>query len=318
MAIHRNINVEFLNQNSQRHFPLAEDASRRDVSGTFQLPNDFLVGLRLGIHYGMHVDPANFLIKTVSVFSTGYSIVIGYGTGSSPVSVASILIPRSVHERNNVYRLGGLNDFVDVSGWVVIGQLGNIDAQPPGQWSFDIDGGRLEVDAVSPYIRGVSSLRARNGPDLSDRIYGDVILRAGRNMRITPVVVAGEDPVFVFDAIDGEGLNEDCVCTGEDTGEPIYTINGIQPTADGDFSIVGSSCLEVRPTDNGIQFADVCSEPCCGCEELETITQALEQFGRQATTLENFLVSLDARVTAMDQSVLASKLGDRGCYACDD
>ena len=122
--------------------------------------------------------------------------------------------------------------------------------------------------------------------------------------------------MIVFDAIDGAGLNNNCICVDNSLGSCIQTIDQIGPTPDGDFTVLGSDCLTVQPITNGIQLVDSCSQPCCGCTELETVTQALAQFGAQATTLENFLVSLEARVTQMDQVVLGSTLGDRGCIQC--
>lgn len=307
----RNWNLPWLNHNSQRAYPVASDASRRDSTGTFSLPNDFIVGLSLYLHAGVNVDPGDFLIKTLNVFASGVSVVIGYGSGSSPTTVATALIPRSGHTRNLAYRLGGVGDFLDVDGHIVIGSFDGIDDQPPGAWSFTLDEMRLEVQAIHPQIRGVSGLRARNGSDLSDRVYGDVILRAGSNMRITPVVAAGEDPVFVFDAIEGEGLNEECVCEG--TRSPIYTVNGITPTDDGDFTLLGSDCVELEALSHGLRLKNPCSEPCCGCEEAETVTRALDLIGKQGATLEILLGNLESRVGQFESVVLGSVLGDRSC-----
>lgn len=319
MATTRNWNLEWRNHNANRDYPVTNDATGYDVSGEFKLPRDFIVGLKLSVSVAHNVDPARFALKTIGVYATGFTIVVGYWDGSAMISVASALIPRESLGGPNTFRMGGIGNFVDVAGWVVIGKIDNIDLQPPGRWEFDLDSGRLEVDAIHPQVRGVSSLRARNGTAVSDPIVGDIILRAGRNMRITPVLESGEDPVLVFDSIDGEGLNETCVCTGDvDVGPPIRTINKIPPTTEGDFTFLGSTCIEFTAIDNGLQVENPCSTPCCGCTELEVVTSALEQFGRQATTLENFLVSLEARVSQMDQVVLGAKLGDRGCGTCEE
>ena len=315
----RNWNSEWLSHNANRDYPLTVEASGYSVDGTFRLPRDFIVACYLSLNAAHNVDPARFTIKSIGVFSTGATLVIGYQTDEEVITVATAMIPRDSHVKNAPYRLGGVGDYSDLDGWIVINQFDSLDEQPAGSWRFDIDGGRLELDVVRPQIRGVTRLRAQNGSELSDPITGDIILRAGRNMRITPVVVSGQDPAFVFDAIEGEGLNEDCICDGDvEKGPPIRTINKIPPTVDGDFTLLGNECLEFVPIENGLQAKDTCSEPCCGCPELEAVTQALEEFGRQATTLENFLVSLEARVTQMDQSILGSRLGDRGCIQCDD
>lgn len=310
------INVDWLNHNEQRSYPLTADATALDVSRVFRLPDDFLVALNLSVHAAVDVDPAKFHLKTVGVYGSGYSVVIGYKTLSGSIPVASALIARDTHTRYAPYRLEGVGDFFDARGTLVIGRLENIDQQPAGQWEFDLEGGRLETDCLRPNIRNVVSLQVENGADVSQRIYGDVVLQAGANMRITPVLVYGEDPVLVFDAIEGEGLTAPCACASEDA-QPILTINGIGPDADGNFSLAGSACLEVQEIKNGLRLQDTCSEPCCGCKELEAVTSALEQFGRQAATLENFLTSLEGRVSQMELVVLGSRIPDRGCLQCD-
>jgi len=313
-----NQNLEWLNHNSNRAFPLTVEATGYSVDGDFRLPNDFIVACYFSLNAAHNVDPARFTIKTIIVSTAGITVIIGYQVGSEVITVCTAMVPRDSHVKHQAYRLGGFGNYADLDGWIVIDQFDGIDLQPAGEWSFDIDGGRLELDGVRPQIRGVTRLRAQNGSELSSPITGDVILRAGRNMRITPVLTEGQDPTFVFDAIDGEGLNEECICAGDvDKGPAIRTINKIPPTPDGDFTLLGNNCLQFSPIENGLRAEDTCSEPCCGCPELEAVTAALEQFGRQATTLENFLVSLEARVTQMDQVILGSRLGDRGCVQCE-
>lgn len=310
-------NLEWLSHNGQRNYPIAADANVTDQSGDFVIPEDFILEMDVPVHAGLSVDPAKFYIKHLGAFATGYSVVIGYDDGAGGVNVATALINRNTHTRNDSYALGGVGDFDDTMGKIVIGRLDSIDDQPAGYYTFDPSATRLEPDAVRPIIRGVSSLVVVNGTERSDRLYGDIELRAGTNMQLVPVVVSGEDPVIVFSAIDGEGTIEECICLDETDSPPLRTINGIPPTPAGDFTMLGDDCLEFQAIANGLRAVDTCSKPCCGCEELEAITRDLERFGSQATTLENFLVSLETRVTQMDQVVLGAKLNDRGCVQCE-
>jgi hypothetical protein len=309
-------NLEWGDHNSERSFPLTVDATQADLSGTFVLPDDFIVDIRLAVSAGSNWLPNRFYVKNIGNYATGFGIVIGYDNSSSQLTVATANIARGAFVEYEYYQLTGVGDFVDSAGFVQLGKLAGMDNQPGGQFEFDRVGGQLETDCIQPQIRTLSSLTLINGSDVSDKIYGDIELIAGRNMRITAVSV-GDVTQIVFDAIEGEGLTEDCVCDGEEDTVPIRTINGIPPTADGDFTILGNSCLIPEAITNGLRLNDACSEPCCGCTELEIVTAQLEQFGRQATTLENFLVNLEARVTQMDQVVLGSRLGDRGCETCE-
>lgn len=309
-------NLEWLNHNSQRRYPLIDEAEGVDESKEFIIPQDFLVELDLPIHAGLDVDPSKFFLKNIGAFATGFSIVVGYESDSGVVDVATALIPAATHKRNTQYALGGIGDFADTMGKVVIGRLETIQEQPSGFFTFDLDNTRLEPDTLRPIIRGVSSILVTTDTDQSRRMTGDIEIQAGQNMQIVPIIVSGQDPILRFSALEGEGLAEECVCDDDFESPPIKRINGIPPTAAGDFTLLGNACLEVKDIANGIMLDDVCSEPCCGCEELEAITRDLEQFGSKATTLENFLVRLETEVAQMNMVVLGATLRDEGCLPC--
>lgn len=315
-----NWNLEWLNHNAQRRYPLADDADAVDESGSFKLPNTFLVGLDLPIHAGLNVSPAGFFVKSVSAYAGGYGLVIAYQPAdlSTPVTVATALIPRQNFTRNTVFAIGGVGDYADTVGKVVIGRMDEIDEQPPGFWEFTLDTARLDPDAVRPIIRGISSITCVNGDQRSVPLYGDIELVSGTNMQIVTIVQSGQDPIIRFNAISGEGTVDACVCEGDEAHtEPITNINGVAPTAGGNFTIVGSDCVQVVPIPNGVRVVDVCAQPCCGCAELERITQDLERLMSQAGAVEGFVDRLQVSVETMSLTVLGSKLGDRGCITCE-
>lgn len=310
--------LEWFDHNSERNYPITIESTSKDVTGTFTLPDDFIVSLYLSVHAGLTIDPGKFFIQTIGNFTSGFSITVGYNADAGVKSVATANIARASFAEFQQYRLIGVGDFVDAAGHIVLGRIGNIDQQPAGQFTFDIAGARLETDVIRPMVRGISSLRVQSGVDTSEALYGDIILEAGNNMRITVVQISGQDTRIVFDAIEGEGLNEICVCDDDVSLAPcIRTINGIPATSDGDFTLLGDDCLVPIAITNGIRLDDKCSAPCCGCKELEIVTTQLETFGDQARSLENFLTSLEARVTTMDSIVLGARLGDRGCLTCE-
>jgi len=311
-------NLEWLNHNSQRGYPLAEDATKVDTSGNFTLPDDFIVGLYLPIQGTMNVDPSLFFLRSISIFSTGYNISIAYhNSDADPTIVTSTNIAKSTHEENNSYALAGINEFDDTVGKIVIGSISTLEDVGEAQYLFDYDDGKLDSDVVRPMIRGISSIVLINGTEESERIYGDIELQAGTNIRLTPILLAGEDPTIRIDAIEGEGVVDDCVCEEEPpTGPGIRRINGVPPTTSGDFTLLGDDCLAIEPISFGLQLKDICSDPCCGCEELEVIVGDLERFGEAATTLQNFVNRLEAEVAQFHAVVLGSRLNDRGCLEC--
>lgn len=312
------INLEWENHNAVRSYPLTDDSSKQDVTGTFTIPDDFLIGASLSVHWGTDVSPTKFYIKRIVADRLGYSITIGY-SGTSEFDVATAVISKSAHDafeagvyplENRIYPLAGIGNYFDCWGWLQIGSLANISKQPTGIWNFTLTDTRLEPDAIRPHLRAVTAIQVENGGELSPELTGVVRLQAGRNIRLS--VVAGTPPKIVVDAIEGEGLNESCICDS-DLPPPIRNINGVRPDDNGRIDIIGTDCLTVEAEGNKIVLGDSCAKPCCGCKDLEPIVAELQRFGEKATTIENFLVGLEARTSQTELVVLGSRLGDRGC-----
>lgn len=306
-----NWNLQWLNHNSQRSYPLTERATKRDINDTITLPDSFIVALYLPIHAGLAFAPNNFFIRSVLISPTGFNITVGYTDGTTTVDVAAANIVRSNYQANRSYALGGIDNFDDCVGHIVLGHLDEIDQIAPGLYVFDITGGALETDAIRPMIRGVSRLRILSNTEYSSPIYGDVTLVAGTNIRITAATVNSETHIR-FDAISGLNLNEDCFCDVPDTGECIRCINGVC-SDDGNFVLAQDDCVTITPMPDGLKIADTCAQPCCGCTELDAIIDQLNRFGDGVTTLQNFVTRLGAEVTQMSLVVLGSRLGDSGC-----
>lgn len=309
------LNLEWLNHNSQRRYPLADDASGLDITSTFELPNDFIVGIDIPVNAGVSIDPGKFFVRNVGVFANGYSVVIGYNASTGPVNVASAMIPAEGHTLNQAYTLGGLSPYDDTVGKIVIGEMKNIAEQPPGYYTLSFAEGRLDPDAVRPQLRGVSSVVVVNGSSRSSAIHGDIEFVAGENMRLTSIAVSGQNPQVRFDAIAGEGLSDPCQCSDAISG-PIYRINGVAPNADGDFFMPPGVCIEIAEVTNGLKFNNPCSQPCLGCDSLEQLTRELERLGSEKQAVIDFKSQLASSINST-QIILGSRLRDEGCVTCD-
>jgi hypothetical protein len=305
-------NLEWLNANSQRSYPLAEFTTKVDSTGTFTIPDSLILGLYLPIHSGLVVYPENFYVKSLSIFATGLNLEIGYWNGSSGINVASATIAFSAHEEYKTYSLVGEGDFVDCFGKVVFGKLDELTSLPAGSYNFIFSASQLDTDAIRPMIRGVSSLSIVNGASTSKRLQGDISFIAGTNMSISATAITGGYSI-TFNAISGAGLNIDCNCVDDDNlGDCIRTINGVTPDSSGNVAITGDDCTTIIGTQNGIRIEDSCSKPCCGCSELQAVTNDLVRFGEAANSLTNFLNRLEGSVNRMNLTVLGSRLGDGG------
>lgn len=304
--------VEWNSLNGQRNYPLADDASCLDATGSFRLPTDFVVGMDLPYDAGLAVDPSKFFILSVGSFAGGYSVTVGYDTGGDPEPAAVATVPRAGHQRNASYPLSGVGPFASTRGTLQVGVLDSVDAQPPGLFTFDPDGGRIDPDAVRPALSGVSALYLVNGSDVVGPLTGVVRLAAGTNFRLELTNDGG--PTVVFNAVSGEGTSAPCACPGDSaTAPPVRTINGVSAEH---FTIQGDDCYEVTATGSGIKIVDKCSRPCCSCPELEAVTRDLQRYKAQQDTLSAFVTELSAAARQMDLVVLGSRLGDRGCGQC--
>jgi len=307
--------LEWLNSNSVRSYPLAVDATKLDQSETFKIPDSFILSLYLPVNSSVNLEVENLYVQSLTIFSTGLTLTIGYNDGTeAPPEVASASMSFSDHYEYRSYPLIGTGEFDESRGKVVFGKLEDLQALSAGYFIFDYAGGKLDTDCVRPNIRGVSGLRLVNSNDISEKITGIVEFVAGTNMQISVVQTVGQTTQIRFDAISGEGLSKDCVCTGDNVAAPcIRTINGVGPTEAGDFTITTEQGFTITPQSNSLKFQDISSKPCCGCNELEAVTRDLTKFGDSALTLQNYLNRLEGSVNRMNLTVLGSRLGDAPC-----
>lgn len=300
-------NVDWLNANTQRAYPVSETATRLDTSGGFRLPDDLLADLLIPVHADATIDPSKFHLKSVGVFGTVVVISFGYdGT-----LIGSVTIDSTVFTPNSVYRFVASSPFFDTVGTVVVGKLDAI-LQTGGSFEFDLAGGRIEPHAIVPALRGVQAIYLENSGVLSDPIVGDVVFQSGRNALLTYIPGApGEPDRIQISAIEGAGLNAECDC-GEARAKPcIKTINGISPDDDGDFKLLDDECLKLEAIANGLQLVEQCANPCCGCDELQIVLNTMQSVANTVASLEGQAYKLESAIQELNSVILVSKLGQQ-------
>lgn len=309
-------NAEWLNQNSQRNYPIAEGANLKDVTGTFELPLDLIVDLVWPVQASATIEADRFYVHSVVIFGDGVTITLGYHAVGDPegVPIGSVSVAAAVHQVNQSYFINGIGDFFDSIGKITIGKL-DTTLLSGGLYNFDLSGSRLETTVVRPNLRGVSAVILVNGDDRSDPIFGDLEFLAGTNVRLVSNPNPGGNPQVRIDAIQGAGLNQTCDCSDQlpEDASCIRTINGIPPDENGNFTLLGDDCLNLAAIANGLQLLDKCSQACCGCQELEKIVSDLEQLLIQVNTLDKLTNRLDATVNTAMVNLLASKSSELPC-----
>jgi hypothetical protein len=301
------LNSDWLSQNANRNYPFDDGATGISADESFTLPTTFMLDLVWPVHTALGQDPQRFYLR--SLVSTG-DIIIGslaylLPDGVTSAVVGSFTIPVALHTPGGLYSIPGVDEFQDSSGRVVIGNLEGVMSQG-GVYQFNLEGSRLAPACIRPNLRGVSSIRVVTGLNTAEPMVGDIQLREGRNIRLT----VEDGNTIRIDAISGAGLEPDCDCG---SGMAIQTINGVPPDANGDFNLFGDECFDIQTVTAGLRFKDLCSQSCCGCEELTALTNDFNAYTRSLQQLESLISKLEGKVDTAMVNALASIVNDPNC-----
>lgn len=289
------INQEWLNSNSLRNYPFREDAKLMPVSssGTLltdvRLPNYLVVDFVITIPQEL---PQHVYLSQLSKVGNLLTFVIADQLG---VVITTLAVDWQAHQANTSYDIVGTFNYSDVRGKMVLGDLSTLNTDlAEGLYKFNLSEAEFEYTTVRPAVRGVRTLQLSNNGTLSGYITGHVKLLAGQNIRLTYLPAYNAIRV---DAIDGGGLNEECDCaTVIGKRNIVRTINGI---AVQDAIIEGDGqCVTVKTEGNKLIIGDVCATPCCGCPELEWLTQQLTVLDTTLSNLESYANQLSARISS--------------------
>lgn len=315
MPITNVVDQEWLNSNSQRKYPLAEDADGTDTSGTFRLPDSFLVGLYVAVPGAAEVSPQKFFLRAVTAHAAGFVVDVAYDDGtSSPPIAATAVVTRAAHAEYNEYRLIGRGDFADATGSVVVGPLDEILATGAGKYTFSPASGRLDPDCIRPQLRGIAGLYITSGQNTFGPFFDDIEIVAGANIQFDLIATGGGITQFRIDAIEGAGLTAPCVCTGAPAlPPPIRSINGVLGDGNLNIDLLGEACVAVTTGDHEVALANTCASPCCGCPELEAVAAETRHVREQAASLKAWGAAFKAWADATTSTVLGTRLSDLPC-----
>lgn len=274
-------NLDFLNLNSLRNYPIKEGLSRIDSTGAFEIPNDFIVDAQIAATYDV---TKRFYISKFSNFEDYIIIEI---SDDADVIAGSFTINTTTHTVYQKYEMTPTVDYGGATGILVIGDLGGISGAPAGSFVFTLATTELEARAVVPGLRGVNRLIFVNTAGQEFTLTGDVKIEARTNLRFK----LGEDNRVILDAGNDIGLNVDC---GDDA-RCIETINLIPPDEDGNFTLDFSDCAALTPipANTGLLLQDTCCKPCMGCDDITELTERLTALESSLLGLRNYYDSLN-------------------------
>ena len=285
---------EWLNQNAGRAYPFEENMARipKDANGnlipTARLPNYVIVDLIFTMP-----DVGSERLYLSQLAAVGNLLTMVLSRVSDGQTVAAVTVDRLTHVANTSYAVAGINAWFDARGWITIGDLRNLDRDlAEGLYNYESSQTLFEARTVRPALRGVRSLRTVNLNNVSDYLYGHVALLAGDNIRLE--YDESVNGIWI-NAEPNAGYKEACDCESAVQTNLVRTINGIPLQ---DVVLVGDGeCVEVKTSGNKIIISDKCSEPCCGCPELDFLTETLKIVETSLNRIEEYANSLSDRLT---------------------
>ena len=303
-------NIEWLNQNMLRAYPLREDADVTPLlaSGTkatgVKVPTCLVTDFSFTLAFDAVEDGTVPSLTGLSHAADGFSFEISLGD----TVLATLSVSISGHETNKSYRLSGSGDNADCGGWIALGDLERAAKEmPEGVYSFPANQVPFEVSTLRVAPRGVRSVTAvgKYGLKTYAPLYGNVKIIAGSDM-----TVRNDSPknAIWLQAESGTGYErtEPCKC-GSAAVQNVRTINGMSVA---DVQIVGDgTCVKVdtNASTKAITVSDTCSTPCCGCSELNFVESAVATVSKSIDTLTSYAEALKARIEELQTNKAATE-----------
>jgi len=306
-------NVEWLNRNLLRAYPLHEDADLTPTlpDGTtatgLKVPTclitDFAFTLAFSAFdgYETSADAVAALpsLTGITRAADGVSLEISFG-GSVLATVTATI---STHVVNTAYRLVGQGDNADCGGWIVLGDLARAEEElPEGIYRFAAGQVPFEVSTLRLAPRGLRSLVAvgKYGLKTYAPLYGNVKVIAGSDMNIRTDAPSN---ALWLQAASNTGYERTGACPcGNDALQRVRTINGMAvENVDivGDAACINVTTARVDDTLSTVTIADSCATPCCGCAELNFVESAVATISKSIETLNAYAEALRTRITEL-------------------
>jgi hypothetical protein len=284
-------NLDFLNLNSIRNYPIRDSYSRVSTDGLFTIPNDFIVDMSVSAPNNDHLD---LYISRIVNTSTNINVEISVDhlgvVGNFYIDVAS------TDAEDDITLIPNNDLFPQALGVLTVGTLDTITALAAGEFTFDASATALLMRVFTPATVGVNYLAFTDSKGNQVTLTGHVGINAESNLQFRD---GGNGHSVIIDAGENLGLNKNC----DDSNSPIKTINGVRPDDDGNFTLIPGDCVSIVDADFGVVINDTCGKPCLGCNEIGTLTDRLVTVESDLLKMTNYLNNLQAMLTQLSTIV---------------
>jgi hypothetical protein len=281
-------NLDYLNLNSLRNYPIKDGSSRVSEDGIFTIPNSLIVDMSL-CSVGLD-SPTLYISKIITqpaqlvieISADGIGI---FGTFSAGLdqNVTPAL------ERNiDVILIPAAELFPNATGCITIGDVTDLVDLPYGIFTFKPEATELLMRVYGPTTPGLSWLSFTDTKGNKASLTGNVLINGYSNIKFR---INGQ--YIYMDAGENLGLNK--VCTT--ASNPITTINGIPgDPATGNFTLIPEQCVTLSAAQYGILIGDNCGQPCMGCTEIDTLTTQVNSLESSIIDIRNFVNNLQLAI----------------------
>lgn len=311
------IYAEWLDQNQHRVFPMADDMSAEDITGSYVIPTSFMVDIFLCVPPGY--DTSKFYVLNITARRYSSDVCIGYNDGTIDVIVGYFRSIPFDQEINTTYtfeaepQTSSTARALELTAGVLI--VGSTEAllSKPGHWTFDVEETALLPTRIVEGLAGVTSLTLEN-----DIFTGNIALKEGAGITITPSYDSVHDQTVITIAADLGALEDLPIPLTSDAsiianltkmyGQPITSINGIQPDDTGDFTLKAVDCTKIERVTNGLSIENPCSMPCCEKEVLDDVYESISQINQRYARLEGYYQSISRNVNELQARMIALEI----------
>lgn len=304
---------EWLNANTLRNYPIQENASRTDTSGNFTIPNDLLVSAQ--INFSRDYVSGRFFISKIITSENTVKVVTSFLSEEEDAvarEIGFITVDLQSFAQFSYYSFNGQGDDFSVLGSLGIGNIVSTINEGIGEFLFEPDATSFEVNSLFVSVPALKTVEIYNSNDqLLHRATEILKLKEGDNIRLE-YISSTNDPYgsIKISAVNPDDLTEPEPCENATEILPpcIRKINGVSPNSSGTIFLWGSECLEVedKPTFNALEISDPCSESCCGCIELQALTDALEQLKLQEQAIRNLINSTQGQQSEFLANIISN------------
>ena len=307
----------WFSENAVRRFPLASEATGIDDNAK-TLPDSLLVGMEVTIPSTMTVIDSNNLEELPDtpylsrVIISEYEVVItiavdGIDVARATVDVAALDDSKTLQAFSLASLVTDNSDYEGVGGKVFLGPVSGF-LPYSGVYTFSSPSQTgISLDCIHSYPECIRSLNIGG-----TRVTGDITLAEGDNISLdydegTNTITVS----YVPDEVDGISNKDELLdAITERFGQPVCTINGVAPDAEGNFELIPAAggCVELDTTDHGIIISNPCASPCCDKSVLENLMSDIQGLNARYARLHSYLLEATSNVNTLQNELSILKM----------